>query len=115
MKRNRLDADRANTAAFKVRVEQWARRVRVVPTQIRIQGMTRKWASCSKRGWCTFASDLLDEPDLFQDYVIVHELLHMKLRNHGRVFRSLLTAHVPGWKRYWPSGIRTSCMSRPCA
>lgn len=98
--------------AFKSRVRGWAERVRVKPTQIRLQQMTRKWASCSRQGWCTFAEDLLEEAHPFQDYVIVHELLHLKVRNHGRVFRSLLTAHLPGWRRFCPNGLGTSCVAR---
>jgi predicted metal-dependent hydrolase len=103
----------ASISDFKERVRRWAVRVRVTPTQVRVQRMSRKWASCSSRGWCTFAVDLLREPYGFQDYVIVHELLHLKLRNHGRLFRSLLTAHVPGWQAYWTNGLGTSCTARP--
>ncbi|MBN2561762.1 MAG: M48 family metallopeptidase [Phycisphaerae bacterium] len=88
------------TAAFRQRVLDWAARVRVSPKQIRVQRMPRKWASCSPRGRCTFATDLAHKPRGFQDFVIVHELLHLKIRNHGRVFRSLLSAHVPGWQRF---------------
>jgi len=98
--------------AFKERVSSWANRVRVRPSQIRVQRMTRKWASCSHRGWCTFASDLLEEGNAFQDYVIVHEMLHLKVRNHGRVFKSLLTAHLPTWRRFCPNGLGTSCVAR---
>ena len=98
---------------FKERVRGWARRLRVDPKQIRVQQMTRKWASCSTGGWCTFALDLVDEEHGFQDYVIVHELLHMKIRNHGRVFRSLMTAYLPSWRRYCPNGLGTTCASRP--
>jgi len=74
--------------------------------------MTRKWASCSAHGWCTFATDLLEEGHEFQDYVIVHELLHLKVRNHGRVFKSLLTAHIPTWRRFCPDGLGTRCVAR---
>lgn len=98
---------------LKERVRAWAHRVRVAPTQIRVQRMSRKWASCSTRGWCTFAADIIDESVAFQDYVIVHELLHLKMRNHGRVFRGLLSAHVPGWRRFCPTGLATNCASRP--
>lgn len=98
-------------AEFKDRVQTWARRVRVTPTQVRIQHMSRKWASCSSAGRCTFAFDLLSKHAAFQDYVIVHELLHLKIRNHGRVFRSLLSVHVPGWRRFCPTGLGTSCTS----
>ena len=100
------------TNDFRERVHKWAHRVRVIPAQVRIQRMSRKWASCSTRGWCTFASDLLEEPRAFQDYVIVHELLHLKVRNHSRVFRSLLTVHVPHWRRFCPNSLGTSCGSR---
>lgn len=103
----------AVTAEFRDRVRVWAGRLRVVPLQIRVQQMSRKWASCSPRGWCTYAADLLSESHAFQDYVIVHELLHLKIRNHGRVFRSLLAAHVPGWRRFCANGLGTSCVSRP--
>jgi hypothetical protein len=60
-------------AELKDRVRAWATRVRVEPKQIRVQRMSRKWASCSARGWCTFAYDLIEEPRAFQDYVIVHD------------------------------------------
>lgn len=61
--------------------------------------MTRKWGSCSTRGTVTFASELLRQPAAFQDYVIVHELLHLRVPNHGRLFKALLGVHVPEWRR----------------
>lgn len=64
--------------------------------------MTRKWGSCSTAGWITFSLDLLEENKPFRDYVIVHELLHMKVPNHGKLFKSLLSAHLPGWKKEAP-------------
>lgn len=91
---------------FKVRVAAWSERLRVSPSQVRIQRMTRKWASCSTNGWVSFATDLLDMEPAFQDYVIVHELLHLKIPNHGRVFRSLLSAYVPGWQRLGDACVR---------
>ena len=85
---------------FKTKVHSWALKVRVKPKQVRIQKMTRKWASCSTKGWVTFSEDLLREPTKFQDYVIVHELLHLKVPNHGKLFKSFLSAHFPGWKQF---------------
>jgi predicted metal-dependent hydrolase len=89
----------ATTDSFRERVRSWAAKVRVKPGQVRVQKMTRKWASCSTQGWVTFSKDLLHEPGPFQDYVIVHELLHLKVPNHGTLFKSLLSAHLPGWKK----------------
>lgn len=99
--------------AFKQRVSLWATKIRVQPNQVRLQSMTRKWASCSPDGRVTFSEDLLREPQEFQNYVIVHELLHLKVPNHGKLFKSLLSAHLPGHKNVshqiaaWPTSGKT--------
>ena len=60
--------------------------------------MTRKWGSCSTSGVITLAADLADQRPDFQDFVIAHELLHLRVPNHGKLFKTLMTAHLPGWK-----------------
>ncbi len=87
-------ADPIPREEFKVEVETWARRLEVEPVEIHITAMRRKWASCSTRGRVTFASDLLVQPAEFRREVIVHELLHLKVPNHGPLFRALLSAHL---------------------
>ena len=77
------------------RVASWAQRLNVQPRQVRVQYMTRKWGSCSTTGIVTLAADLADQDLGFQDFVIVHELLHLRVPNHGKLFKALLTAHVP--------------------
>ena len=88
---------------LRARVVQWSKQLRVQPTQIRIQDMTRKWGSCSSSGWVTFSSDLARKRVAFQDYVIVHELLHLRIRNHGKLFRSTLRAYLGDnpWTATW--------------
>jgi len=76
----------------------WALKLKVNPRIVRVQDMRRKWGSCSSAGTVTLATDLLDQDEPFQDYVIVHELLHLRYENHGRMFKALLSAHVPGWR-----------------
>jgi predicted metal-dependent hydrolase len=85
-------------ARLRKRVDQWARRVKVVPRVVRIQPMIRKWGSCSTKGTITLADDLVDESLGFQDFVIVHELLHLRVPNHGKLFKAMLSAHVPSWR-----------------
>lgn len=80
---------------FKRAVDAWAARVKVSPEQVRIQRMTRKWASCSTSGRVSFSDKLLRQHRSFQDYVIVHELLHLRIPNHGKLFKSLLSAYLP--------------------
>ena len=85
-------------ARLKRRVDGWAVKLRVMPRLVRVQRMTRKWGSCSTSRTITLAIDLDDESEGFQDFVIVHELLHLKVPNHGRLFKALMTAHVPKWR-----------------
>jgi hypothetical protein len=85
--------------ALKRRTTEWSVKLRVNPRAVRVQAMRRKWGSCSLKGTVTLASDLADQAPRFQDYVIVHELLHLRVPNHGRLFKALMSAHVPGWRR----------------
>ena len=85
----------------------WAIKLRVNPKVIRVQEMKRKWGSCSSNKIVTLATDLVDETRPFQNYVIVHELLHLKHSRHGRLFKALLSAHVPGWRRWESKHERT--------
>jgi predicted metal-dependent hydrolase len=73
-------------------------KLRVMPRVVRVQRMTRKWGSCSTAGTITLAIDLDEESETFQDFVIAHELLHLKVPNHSRLFKALMTAHVPRWR-----------------
>jgi predicted metal-dependent hydrolase len=75
-------------------VETWAKRIGIKPKEIRIRTMKRKWASCSSRGRLTFDATLLRQPARFRAQVIVHELLHLKVPNHGKLFQSLLKAYL---------------------
>ena len=62
--------------------------------------MSRKWGSCSTAGMITLATDLDHQDAGFQDFVIAHELLHLRVPNHGKLFKALMTAHVPGWSKH---------------
>ena len=86
--------------ALRKRVETWALRLAVRTPRIRIQHMSRKWGSCSTSGTITLASDLIERETEFQDFVIVHELLHFRVPNHGKLFKALMTAHLPNWREH---------------
>lgn len=62
--------------------------------------MTRKWGSCSTSGVITLADDLAKTESGFRDFVIVHELLHLRVPNHGKVFKALMSIHVPAWRKH---------------
>ena len=79
---------------FKAEVRAWARRIGVEPKEIHIRPMKRKWGSCSSRGRLTFNQELLHQPARVRAEVIIHELLHLKVPNHGRLFRALLRVYL---------------------
>ena len=87
------------TARLKRRADHWIVKLRVMPRFVRVQTMTRKWGSCSTAGTVTLAIDLDEERTEFQDFVIVHELLHLKVPNHGKLFKALMTTHMPEWRK----------------
>ena len=78
----------------------WSKRLQVEARIIRVQRMTRKWGSCSTTGTITLAEDLIEQEPGFQDFVIAHELLHLRVPTHGRLFKALMTAHLPGWRAH---------------
>jgi predicted metal-dependent hydrolase len=86
------------TQELRRRALAWAVKLRVNPRVIRVQDMRRKWGSCSSAGTITLASDLVNQDPRFQDFVIAHELLHLRVPTHGRLFRALMSAYVPGWR-----------------
>ena len=82
------------------RVEYWAERLRVGRPRVRVRDMTRKWGSCSTSGTITLATDLSSQDAGFQDFVIAHELLHLRVPNHGKLFKALMSVHVPDWRKH---------------
>lgn len=93
-----MDIEQAKET-FRARVLGWAEKLDIEVESIHIRDMTRKWASCSTRGRLTFDVDLLPLAPHLQDYVIVHELLHFHAPNHGRLWKSLMHAHLGEYEK----------------
>ena len=66
----------------------------------RLLEMSRQWGSCSPSGQIILNPHLVKTPRACIDYVIVHELSHLKHHNHGADFVRLLDAIVPEWKTH---------------
>ncbi|MFK8078327.1 MAG: M48 family metallopeptidase, partial [Granulosicoccus sp.] len=86
---------------FKSRLEQllpqtsW---VNEIPA-FRVLPMEKQWGSCSTRGTLMLNPHLVKAPRDCIDYVILHELCHIKEHNHGERFYRLLTQQMPDWKK----------------
>jgi predicted metal-dependent hydrolase len=80
---------------FKARVREWAEKLDIEIKTISIRQMKNKWASYAQRNdLLIFNSELLDLDKKLRDYVIVHELLHFRVPNHGKLWKSLMRAHL---------------------
>jgi predicted metal-dependent hydrolase len=84
----------ATKEAFKDRVRQFAGKLGVNIRMLTVRPMRNKWASCSTNGVLTFNAELLHLERKIGDYVIVHELLHVHVPNHGKLWKSLMTAYL---------------------
>jgi predicted metal-dependent hydrolase len=73
---------------FKARVREWADKLGVRVRSLAVRPMRNKWASCSTAGNLNFSDDLLALDRELADYVIVHELLHFYVPNHGKLCKS---------------------------
>jgi predicted metal-dependent hydrolase len=60
--------------------------------------MQRKWGSCSSKDNITLNSALLGLPPHLAEYVIVHELVHLRVFNHGKEFKALMREHLPDYR-----------------
>lgn len=79
---------------FKRAVLHWADKLNVQVHSLAVRPMRSKWASCSTAGNLNFSAELLEVDRELGEYVIVHELLHFSVPNHGKLWKSLMRAHV---------------------
>lgn len=84
---------------FKERVYHFADKIGVKVNSLYVRPMKNKWASCSSNGNLNFNNELLQMGKDVGDYVIVHELLHFHAPNHGKLWKSLMRAHLGEYEK----------------
>jgi hypothetical protein len=88
-----------NKEEFKARVLEWADKLDVKVRSLAVRPMSNKWASCSTAGNLNFNAELLSVDRTVGDYVIVHELLHFSVPHHGKLWKSLMRAHLGDYEK----------------
>lgn len=91
-------AQQTSQAVIRLMVTAWAARLGVQPGRVQFRVMSKKWGSCSSRDNITLNSRLCWLPPRLVEYVVCHELVHLKVFNHGAEFKSLMSAHMPDWR-----------------
>jgi predicted metal-dependent hydrolase len=65
-----------------------------------VRKMEKYWASANNETkHITFNADLAKLPHRYVDYLVLHELVHMRTDGHDRDFYELMDEHMPGWRR----------------
>jgi hypothetical protein len=79
-------------------VADWSERIGVTVQRVQVRAMRRKWASCSSRGTLTLSADVLHLPHDLAEYVVCHELVHLRVPEHGKGWQALMGVHLPDWR-----------------
>jgi predicted metal-dependent hydrolase len=68
------------------------------PSKLVVRKLKSRWGSCTLKGKVTISSELVKLGEHFTEYVIIHELCHLRYHNHGKEFYKLLGELVPDYK-----------------
>jgi len=85
---------------FEARAEHYAGEMGVEYEQIEVRNQRTKWGSCSTTGTLGLNWRLLMAPPEVVDYIIVHELAHLRESNHTDAFWSLVAEHDPDYETH---------------
>ena len=81
----------------KQKLEFWNRHYQLRYSQVRVKNHTTRWGSCSKKGGLNFNFKIVHLPERLADYLVVHELCHLREFNHSKRFWSLVGETVPDY------------------
>ena len=80
-------------------INKWSEQIDVTASGWQVQKMKTKWGSCNiEEGRILLNLELAKKPFPCLEYIIVHELLHFKERQHNDRFKALLDTHMPDWR-----------------
>lgn len=80
-------------------VEKWSKKMLLPPTSIRFRKTKRQWGSCSAKNVLSFNTMMMKLPQDVIQYIIVHELAHIKHKHHQKSFWKLVEQHLPDYKQ----------------
>lgn len=85
-------------AHFRARVAHFAPHIGRAPNAIQVRAQRTRWGSCSARGVISLNWRLLQLPAALLDYVVVHELCHLRVPNHSPRFWAEVARVLPDWR-----------------
>ena len=92
------DLKRRAAAYIPARVEHFSRLMGLVPTSVRINAARTRFGSCGTKNALNFSCLLMRYPPQAIDYVVVHELAHLRYRHHRATFYALIERYMPDYR-----------------
>ncbi|MEQ1636290.1 MAG: SprT family zinc-dependent metalloprotease [Methylococcales bacterium] len=91
-----------NTAKDRIAqyIQRHAQRFQLNPTSVRIKTQKTRWGSCSSTNAININWLLMLAPPVIMEYVVVHELCHIKEKNHSAAFWQLVAEHMPDYQQH---------------
>lgn len=90
---------RRSSDYLETRTWKLATRTGLLPTAINTKSLKSRWGSCTKTGIVNLNTSLSKAPASIIDYVIIHELCHLKIRNHSQQYWILVAKFIPDYKQ----------------
>lgn len=81
------------------KVKHYSALMGVQPASVKINSAKKRYGSCSGKNNLNFSLYLMDKDERFIDYVVIHELAHIKHHNHSRDFYSFVAEFMPDYKQ----------------
>lgn len=86
--------------AAEARIDHWVRVLGLRRPSVRVQRMRTKWGTCNRAGGrLRLNTWLAKKPPECLDYIVLHELAHLRVPDHGPRFVAILDKHMPAWRR----------------
>lgn len=79
-------------------VARWSEKTGLVPTSVKITSARRRYGSCSGKGGLCFSLFLMQSPLPAIEYVVLHELCHLRRHDHSRAFWALVEKYMPDYR-----------------
>lgn len=81
-------------------VQKYSKNLKVVPNKVTIKDIKYAWGSCSSKKNITINLKLAPKDEKTIEYVVLHEMCHLKEMNHSKSFWNLVESNMPNYKIY---------------
>ena len=80
------------------RIRKWSKTTGLTYHDLKFRKLEKRWGSCTPTNTIIINFDAIKLPFSLIDYLIVHELVHTKIKDHSKAFWAELSKHIPNWK-----------------